>query len=80
MNNLLIYDCEILAYPMPKGISIVSLEPGPIKMDGFEYCHDWRDFSNMGISAIGFYSDGEITATPIPIIRFPTTSPNSKIS
>jgi hypothetical protein len=46
MNNILIYDCEI--------ISLIDTGKTP-RLEGYKYCNGWRDYSNMGISVIGTY-------------------------
>jgi hypothetical protein len=46
MNNILIYDCEI--------ISLIDTGKIP-RLEGYRYCNGWRDYSNMGISVIGTY-------------------------
>lgn len=72
--KILIYDCEIIRVPMPKGISIVSLD-GPPKIDDIEYCHGWRDFDNMGVSVVGFYYDGDYCCHSNPDNAIPYNFP-----
>lgn len=43
---MLVYDCEI----------IKCIPTGELNKN-YKYCGGWRDFNNMGISVIGFYSD-----------------------
>ena len=45
---MIVYDCEI----------IKCIPTGAIFSE-YEYCNGWDDFSNMGISVIGFYSDSQ---------------------
>lgn len=52
MKNLL-YDCEIIKCIPPSNPTD--------RVPDLEYCQGWRDFSNMGISCVGFceWEDGE---------------------
>ena len=45
---MIVYDCEIIKC-IPTGATFSE----------YEYCNGWDDFSNMGISVIGFYSDSQ---------------------